>query len=300
MPIHIEPSQGPIKDAKYQRSYSYRHTVKGAESAVRNDVTGHIYANIHISDESKPRIPERLHKKSEDIRPAQQPEELKYASSHLTHYRIDLPESDKHSDHGSDHGQSEHTSSSGGGTLTSNSSLEPVSQDSAVEGTESSEHSTVIDTHLIAKKHMERLTAQAKELTLGDSGFSSPRVSENSNESKRGEKNSTKGHNGFMCNNLKEGQKLNNSLGQLDKCSDDSYDRISSDRLYENVRLSHKEVLNNMQYLHKEINVSSQNLNVQSSTSVESPPMSQTEFDPKHAVAKKFNFNGDFHVVGVV
>lgn len=305
---HPDTGQGQRKDLRYQRSYSYRHTVKDSDFNHRGENTGHIYANVHISEQMKPQIPERLHGGSRDCRDQsremcsfrdfrdEQAEEVDCASGSLTHYRTELPESDRHSDHGSDHGHSEHTSSSGGGTLTSTSSQEPASQDSAVEGTESSEHSTVIDTRLIASKHMERLTAEAKELTLGDSGFSSPRVSENSNDSKVGGKNLTKGQKSFMCNNLRENQKLNNSLGQLDECSDDSFDRISSDRLYENVRLSHREVLNNMKFLHKEINVSSQNLNRQTVQSDSLP----ASFDPKQSVAKKFSFEGDFHVVGVV
>ncbi|XP_045214185.2 uncharacterized protein LOC123564574 isoform X2 [Mercenaria mercenaria] len=298
----IDPSQV----RRYQRSQSYRHPVKDHETVSKTEVSSHIYANVHISEETKPKVPERINRKSQcqsslgHSRAETARDNSDFLCDRSTHYRLDLPESDRHSDHGSELGHDEQTSSSGGGTLNSNSSQEPPSTDSAVEGTESSEHSlgTVIDTRRIANKHLERLTADVQEMSLGDSGFSSPRISENSSESKKGDSNFTKSHNGFMCNNLKTGQRLNNSMGRLDECPEDSFDRISSDRLYENVRLSQKEVLNNMKYLHKEINVSSQNLNNQ--VHVAESSTTQVEFDPKQSVAKKFNFEGDFHVVGVV
>lgn len=272
----------------YQRSHSYRHPVKDDETS------GHIYANVHVPQEVKPQVPERMNRKVQDHRvDSLSNRDQDFLSGLSTHYRLDLPESDRHSDHGS---------SSASGTLNSNSSHEPGSLDSAVEGTESSEHSlgTVIDTRLIANKHLERLAADAHELTLGDSGFSSPRVSEISSDLKTRESNITKRRGGFMCNNLKSGQSLNNSMGKLDYCSDGSFDRISADRLYENVRLSQKEVINNMKYLHKDINVSSQNLNNQSLVSDSSSHSAQVDFDAKPAVTKKFNMEGDFHVVGVV
>lgn len=297
---HIDSSQGHAKGQRYQRSQSYRHPVKDDEDVGKTEVSGHIYANVHVSQETKPKVPERTHRKCQGKSRIEASEENRdFLCDQSTHYRVDLPESDRHSDHGSDLGHDEQTSSSGGGTLNSNSSQEPGSTDSAIDGTEGSEHSlgTVIDTRQIANKHLERLTAEAQELSLGDSGFSSPRVSENSSENKRMETNVSKGHNGFMCNNLKNGQRLNNSMSKLDNCSEESFDRLSSDRLYENVRLSQKEVLNNMKYLHKEINVSSQNLN---QTNVTDCNTVHTDFDPKQSVAKKFNFDGDFHVVGVV
>ncbi|KAL4240185.1 Storkhead box 1 [Mactra antiquata] len=301
---HRDSPEGLSRSQQYQRSYSYRHPVSDHESNSRSDVNGHIYANVHVNEETKPKVPERMPKNFQtQSRRCEPPRESAFLSpaSSSTHYRVHLPEADRHSEHGSDVGQSEHTSSSGGGTLKSISSQEPGSQDSAVEGTVSSEQSlsTVID-RAIVNKHMERLTADVKEMSLGDSGFSSPRVSEISSESKNGGTNFKKEQNGFMCNNLKGGQRLNNSNGKLDVESDDSFDRISSDRLYENVRLSQKEVLNNMKYLHKEITVSSQNLNVPVTSSDTPSSSGIVEFDPKQSVAKKFNFEGDFHVVGVV
>ncbi|XP_060591479.1 uncharacterized protein LOC132746366 isoform X2 [Ruditapes philippinarum] len=301
----VGPGHGQFVGQRYQRSQSYRHPVReDHETVSKTEISSHIYANVHISHETKPKVPERIHRKSsqDQSRGETSRESTDFLCDRATHYRLDLPESDRHSDHGSDYGNDEQTSSSGGGTLNSYSSQEPPSTDSAVEGTESSEHSlgTVIDTRQIANKHLERLTADVHEMSLGDSGFSSPRLSENSSESKKGDSNFPKTHNGFMCNNLKSESRHNNSVGKLDEGSEDSFDRISSDRLYENVRLSQKEVLNNMKYLHKEINVSSQNLNNQGQGHVAEGNTQQVEFDPKQAVAKKFNFEGDFHVVGVV
>lgn len=296
-------TQGHARGQQYQRSYSYRLPISDHESNSRNDVNGHIYANVHVNEESKPKVPERLPKNFQGHR-CDPPRETAFlaTTSSSTHYRLHLPETDRQSEHGSDIVPSEHTSSSGGGgTLKSSSSQGPGSQDSAVEGTVSSEQSlgTVIDRSIV-NKHMERLSADVKEMSLGDSGFSSPRVSENSTEGKSGGTIFKKEQNGFMCNDLKGGQRLNNSNGKLDDESDDSFDRISSDRLYENVRLSQKEVLNNMKYLHKEITVSSQNLNVPVTSAEASVSSGMVEFDPKQSVAKKFNFEGDFHVVGVV
>lgn len=296
----LESAEGHSKGQRYQRSQSYRHPVKEEQTSFKAEASGHIYANVHVSQEIKAEVPERMHRKGQcQSRMETSLEDRDFLCDRTTHYRLDLPESDRLSDHGSDLGNDEQTSSSGGGTLNSNSSHEPGSTDSAIEGTESSEHSlgTVIDTRQIANKHLERLTADAQELSLGDSGFSSPRVSENSSESKTVESIISKSHNGFMCNNLKSGQRLNNSVGKLDNFSEESFDRLSSDRLYENVHLSQKEVLNNMKYLHKEINVSSQNLNQTNGTECTA---GQLDFDSKQSVAKKFNFDGDFHVVGVV
>ena len=68
------------------------------------------------------------------------------------------------------------------------SSQKKISQDSAVEGTCSSEHSlgTVINTKTERHKQIENLIAETR-LSHGDSGFSSPRFSEVSSDSRKNE-----------------------------------------------------------------------------------------------------------------
>lgn len=278
-----------------QRSHSYRHVVNDKDRQTTKDASshGHIYANVHASEDTRPKLPERTHRHRQDHCTDQGDREtdIHFSSQPPPQYSLDLPESDRRSEHGSDRG-----------TLTSTSSQGQSSLDSAIDGTESSEHSlgTVINTRPVINKQLEKLATDVQQMSLGDSGFSSPRVSDSMSEAKNGLSNGhmTREQNGFLCNNLKSDIQLNNS-GKLEDFSDDSFDRISSDRLYENVRISQKEVLNNMKYLHKEINVSSQNLNVPN-MSQDSSSSSVLEFDPKQSVAKKFNFEGDFHVVGVV
>ena len=277
-----------------QRTHSYRQVVTArdippvAENSNHGSNHGHIYANVHATEQdAKPKLPERTHRQHRHHGVVS-----KGGDSQLSptppQYSLDLPESDRRSEHGSDRG-----------TLTSTSSQGQSSLDSAIEGTESSEHSTVINTRPFMNRQLEQIVTDTQQMSLGDSGFSSPRVAETSDMNRgTGKGGPNKDQSVFLCNNLKKEIQLNNSTGKLDEFSDDSFDRISSDRLYENVKFSQKEVLNNMKYLHKEINVSSQNLNVPNVTQENSG--SVLEFDPKQAVAKKFNFEGDFHVVGVV
>lgn len=309
--IGLDTGQGQSKGQHRQRSSSYRHTVivsdevgnkvsqrthsyrqvvteKGMPHTSENSSSnhGHIYANVHASEQdTRPKVPERTHKNKHN-HPSVENGDSKQHHLSPTHYSLDLPESDRRSEHGSDRG-----------TLTSTSSQGQSSLDSAIE---SSEHSlgTVIDTRPFMNKQLEKLVSDTQQMSLGDSGFSSPRVMDSQEEKKGSSSGSSKEQNGFLCNNLKNDRQLNNSTGKLDEFSDDSFDRISSDRLYENVRISQKEVLNNMKYLHKEINVSSQNLNVPNIT--QDSNGSVPDFDSKQSVAKKFNFEGDFHVVGVV
>ncbi|XP_052791277.1 storkhead-box protein 1-like isoform X2 [Mya arenaria] len=283
----------PVSDPQRPslRSNSYRHVVKDRSDQGHSESLGqgHIYANVHITEDARPALPERSNRRlsSQDCEGHMNPGQCYRAMSpaQSPNY-LDLPESDRRSEPGSDRG-----------TLTSTSSRGQSSHDSAID--QSSEHSmgTVIHTRPVLSHQLERLVADTKELVLGDSGFSSPRPTDNGKDTSKGE-GSLKDQTDFMCNNLRTDVRGNHSSGKGGEFSDDSFDRISSDKLYENVRISHKEMLNNMKYLHKEINVSSQNLNVPNTTADSSS--SHTDYDPKQAVAKKFNFEGDFHVVGVV
>ncbi|KAH3863375.1 hypothetical protein DPMN_026360, partial [Dreissena polymorpha] len=248
---------------------------------------GHIYANVHISEERKPSLPERKHRSHmQDIVNEQVMSRMDRPFSPVasTDSHSDRQEMDRRSEHGSERE-----------TLTSNSSQGQSSHDSAIEGTGSEQSlGTVIN-----KRSQSQQEMNAKDMFLGDSGFSSPRVQENTGESKQTDCEA-RDKRDFMCNNLKEGVSRNNSPvnGKGEDFSDDSFDRISSDKLYENVCLSHREMLNNMKYLHKDINVSSQNLNVPN-VSLETSGSSR-EYDPKQEIMKKFNLEGDFHIVGVV
>ena len=263
-------------------------------SRQRDLVDAHIYANVHITntDDVKPKLPVRTHKKTHKERGKDFHCETVLKQTVADRYSVDtgIPDHDRLSENNSEQG-----------TVQSSSSQEQSSQDSAVDGTGSSEHSlnTVIDTQSVVNKHFDKLLSRTEQLSLGDSGFSSPRGSEQCSNGKKEECNLKREQHSFTCNNLKmEKNTTSNSVGKLDDCLDETGGRITSDTLYENVKLNQNEVLNNMKYLHKEINVSSQNLNMPQ-TSHESGN-GKVDFDPKQPVLKKFNFDGDFHVVGVV
>ena len=235
-------------------------------------------------------------------------------------------------------------------TIESVSSQGKRSHDSAKGGTCSSEISagTVVNTKPAGAKTAKHKLVRdlIGEAHLGDSGFSSPRVSEMSSDSKKSEnsykdsqsksdtvqsdfkneiysriskkdpkrRNSDLGYinqggrkndsnlmrekQTLMCNNTKCVKPLNNSLGELDRVSNDSvFGCITPDTLYENVKLDHEEVLNNMKYLHKEITVSSQNLNTPQADITNDTAES---LDMKQPHVGQFKLEGDFHVVGVV
>ncbi|KAL3877588.1 hypothetical protein ACJMK2_035284 [Sinanodonta woodiana] len=179
--------------------------------------------------------------------------------------------------------------------------------DSTLDSSELS-FGTVINTKAMIHRPIEKLIRQTKDLRLADSGFSSPRNSENSKEDRNipgTEVSLTSGN--FVCNHIKEEQVLNNSLNKQEDCSDlDSSvsGRITPGTLYENVKIDNSKVLNTMKYLHKDMNVSSQNLSDHnfphdSSQEVGRNGM-QDLYDLKEPIMKKFNLKGDFHVVGVV
>ncbi|KAK3607159.1 hypothetical protein CHS0354_004419 [Potamilus streckersoni] len=179
--------------------------------------------------------------------------------------------------------------------------------DSTLDSSELS-FGTVINTRAMIHRPVERLIRQTKDLTLADSGFSSPRNSENSKEDRNipgTEVSSTSGN--FLCNRISEVQVLNNSPHKQEDCSDlDSSvsGRITPGALYENVKIDNSKVLNTMKYLHKDTNVSSQNLsdhNFPHDSSQEGGHSGMQDlYDLKEPIMKKFNLKGDFHVVGVV
>ena len=368
--IGLEPKHHEVKGhrVKSQKPVSFKETALDFDMTVRQDrqiidtdnqgAETHIYANVEIFQ------PDTSHNVSKRIleRPPHIDKERPRRSASYRQYKAEKRKQNQNSDsHRSKiDGQDVSTykmelsklceETAEKVTVESVSSQGKRSHDSAKEGTCSSEISagTVINTKPAgAKTAKHRLVHDLiGETRLGDSGFSSPRVSEISSDSKKSESNSKRSeskndtikgdlkneiysrickkdskrrnsdlghiHQGgrkndsnlmrekqsLMCNNTKNAKPLNNSLGDLDRVSNDSVvGSITPDALYENIKLDHAEVLNNMKYLHKEITVSSQNLNT--------PPPDVTSdtgetFDMKQPHVGKFKLEGDFHVVGVV